>query len=56
MRFGAILCLSPLLLAAASPWPQEAYVRAAAALAQLTQDEKVGLASGNNLNYNKGQD
>lgn len=54
MRLVTLWALSPLVVA--SPWPHEAYVRAAATLAQLTQDEKVGLASGNNLNYNKGQD
>lgn len=39
----------------ASPWPPLAYARTAETLAQLTQEEKVNLASGNNLNYGKGQ-
>ena len=48
--------IGSLAAVAASPWPKEAYERANATLALLTQDEKVGLASGNNLNYGKGQD
>jgi beta-glucosidase len=37
-------------------WPPSALARARAVLAQLSASDKVMLASGNNLNYNHGQD
>ena len=53
---AAIICLCGFVaMSQASPWPPLAYARTAATLAQLTQEEKVGLASGNNLNFGKGQ-
>ena len=37
-------------------WPPSALARARAVLAQLSASDKVMLASGDNLNYNHGQD
>jgi beta-glucosidase-like glycosyl hydrolase len=57
MRSGSIVFfVSAIGTAAGSPWPQSAYTRADQTLAQLTQAEKVALCSGNNANYDKGQD